>query len=234
MAILQSTYSDDHRAAVAGMIANPATCDIDSRVVKGTTPIPFGVGVQQGTVYNEVIAGVAAHKFVGISVLDSTLQPIQGDEYVAGDVMSVMYRGDIWVAVENPVLVGDNVKADPVSGKLSSTEDQVLERVTVTAGGANYAAATTSITFSGGGGSGAAAEAVIVGGVITAIEVTAGGSGYTGIPTVAITDTGSGGGATAVAVIADAVAIPQARWMTTASKAGDLARVRLSGTLPSV
>ena len=130
MAILQSTYSDDHRAAVAGMIANPATCDIDSRVVKGTTPIPFGVGVQQGTAYNEVIAGVAAHKFVGISVLDSTLQPIQEDEYVAGDVMSVMYRGDIWVEVENPVLVGDNVKADPVSGKLSSTEDQVLERIT--------------------------------------------------------------------------------------------------------
>lgn len=71
----------------------------------------------------------------------------------------------------------------------------------VTAGGHNYSANPT-ITFSGGGGTGAAASAVVIGGVITAINMTNWGINYGAAPAAAITDsTGSGAAATAIPLI---------------------------------
>lgn len=73
--------------------------------------------------------------------------------------------------------------------------------ITVNNGGTNYTNPTISFT-GGGGGTGAAASAVVLNGVITAINMTNWGQGYGISPTVIITDsTGSGAVATATALI---------------------------------
>lgn len=77
-----------------------------------------------------------------------------------------------------------------------------VEKITVTAGGADYAAATTTVTVAAPtSGVTATAVAVIVGGVITAINVTEPGSGYTAAPVVTIVDSATGAGATATATL---------------------------------
>jgi hypothetical protein len=82
-------------------------------------------------------------------------------------------------------------------GELISTKDlratisAAVISVAVVDGGANYDAAPT-VTFSGGGGQGAAAEAVVEGGVVTAINVTDGGYGYISAPAVSLGGGGSG------------------------------------------
>ena len=122
MAVVQSAYAEDHAKAVAGMIANTTTCDVDSMRIEGTstTAIDFGVAVQQGTAYDQAEAGIATATFRGVTVLDKTLNPGQNDTYVVGDIASILYRGDIWVEVEAAVTVGANVTADTTTGQLST------------------------------------------------------------------------------------------------------------------
>ena len=77
-----------------------------------------------------------------------------------------------------------------------------MDSVTITAGGTNYAAATTTVTFAGGGATRQATGTVVLtAGVVTGVTVTDAGEGYTSAPTVTITDTGAGTGATATAVL---------------------------------
>ena len=149
MAVVQKSYTEDHQPAVSGMVANPATCDVDSRRIEGTGKIEFGTAVQQGASWDQVKRGAAANKFVGIAIIDSTLQPVQDDMFVRGDVASIMWRGDVWVKVETAVGVGENVVADQESGRLSTLENNKLETVDVTAGGSGYTSAPT-VAFSGG------------------------------------------------------------------------------------
>ena len=82
---------------------------------------------------------------------------------------------------------------------------EVVDAVTVTAGGTNYTTVPT-VSFSGGGGTGAAATATLTDGVVTSITITDGGQNYTSAPTVAITG-GDGSGATATASISTALHI---------------------------
>lgn len=95
----------------------------------------------------------------------------------------------------------------------TSQRPQGVQTITIDAGGTGYTAATVAI--SAGGGIGATAEAVITGGVITAIKVTRAGTGYTGTPTVTITGDGTGAAATATVgavanpVVAELVGIAQ-------------------------
>lgn len=73
-----------------------------------------------------------------------------------------------------------------------------IASIAVTAGGTGYPAEGTTVAITGTGGTGAEAQAVVTGGVVTAILVTKPGYGYTGTVTVTITGTG-GTGATATA-----------------------------------
>ena len=65
-------------------------------------------------------AGIAANSFVGLAVRDRTLRPSQEDEYVEGDVVSSLNRGEMWVKVEAAVTVGDIVSANADTGQLSA------------------------------------------------------------------------------------------------------------------
>lgn len=70
-----------------------------------------------------------------------------------------------------------------------------VDSVTITNGGSNYAAGTTTVTFSAPqlpGGVTATGTATIVGGVVTDIVITEKGSGYIAAPTVTIVDPDGG------------------------------------------
>ena len=92
--------------------------------------------------------------------------------------------------------------------KIAGTGESV-SRISVTNGGSNYAAGTTTVTVaapSGRGGTTASAAVVVDGnGAITAITVSDGGSGYTAAPVVTIRSSGSGRGAAATAILSPTV-----------------------------
>ena len=117
----QSSYSETHVNATAGMVATSLATKIESLVFTGAANGKFGHAVGQGTAAEECVAGVAAaDKLRGILVQDKTLQPVQNDEYVAGDVASVLFEGDIWVPVESAVAIGQDVTVKASTGQLSS------------------------------------------------------------------------------------------------------------------
>lgn len=131
MAVVQTTYPDIHDFPyVAGQVVNPQTCDIDSLVVNGTDAIPFGRAVQESTatgadVQRDVELGIATNKFRGISVMDERLRASQGTSFGSGDVIPVLWRGDIAVIADGAVTAGNDVVAATVA--VTTGNDQEVE-----------------------------------------------------------------------------------------------------------
>ena len=119
MATVQSTYPENISALMLGQIADTASCDIRTYIVEDSD-IGFAVAVQQGTADNQAKLGIAAGKFVGVTVKDPTLRPDAKDEYEEGGHMAVLFRGTVAVKVEEAVVVGGIVTAKTTTGALSS------------------------------------------------------------------------------------------------------------------
>ena len=124
---VQMTYMETHAAATNGMIANSLTTKVESLEFKGSNNAKFGRAVFQGTGANDCIAAGtggdeidSANTFRGLLVQDKTLRPSQDDEFVAGDIASVAYEGDIWVEVESAVNFNDDVTFNATTGQLST------------------------------------------------------------------------------------------------------------------
>ena len=238
MSIVQNTYQEQHDAAVEGQIATLHTCDVDSYRVAGAA-VPFGRAVRKSSAAgqsadDQCILGIAANDFLGIAVIDRQLRSDDVIGYKAGDMASILVRGDVFVRVGRAVTRGQSVAAGVEDGALSHGQNDEVERIEVDSGGggSNYTAATITVAITGGGGSGAMATAIIVGGAITGYTVTNRGSGYTSVPTVTITDSGSGTGAMATAVLEQELTIAGARYMTSGA-AGSIVRARFAGPLPA-
>ena len=188
MSVTQSNYLETHAPGAAGLCATTRHNERDSLVVEGAdTEIPFGYVVSHTATDGNGKAGNG--DMAGIALMDKTLIASQNDKFVAGDVVGVLWRGEIWVEARGSVARGDAVTVD-ANGQCGSDG---VSAVAVTAAGSSYAdAATPAVTFSGGGGSGATAtaEADSANGLI-AITVTNGGSGYTSAPTVAVAGSGT-------------------------------------------
>ena len=236
MAILQRAYTQRIEKAYAGLIANMATCDVDSCRVEGSTNILFGVAVQQGTAGDQIMPGAADNKVRGITVRDMTLNPDQDDQYTQGDIAGVLWRGDIWAEAQSQVAAGNNVSAHSTTGRLSSIADTAtgVLSIAVTVGGSGYDDNTppaVTVANANTGTDHATAYAVVVGGVVTAIEVINPGAGYSSDPAVTVAAPTSGTTATATATrstAATVISVSGARWMT-AARGGELAIVRLAG-----
>ena len=121
----QTSFTEDHGNGIAGQVADGTTFDADSMVAMTTNGIGFGVACKihnDGT--NDVAGhcdlGIASNKFVGISIIDPTRDPADGDEYPKGGHATVMWRGTAWVKVSAAVAVGDDVTAATTTGALSS------------------------------------------------------------------------------------------------------------------
>lgn len=120
MSAVQTTYTENIRGAIEGAIADTTGCDIRSYSCEGADGIGFGVAVQQGTDADEAKIGIAANKFVGVTVKDITQPPGNSDSFKQGDHMGVLQRGTIWIKVEDAVAPGNDVTAKTTTGALSS------------------------------------------------------------------------------------------------------------------
>ena len=120
MAVVQSTYEETHRVAVAGML-HGTKHRVDTRVTEGADGIGFGLCCKKGTNDSDAALGAATNDYVGISVKDPTLIPRDEDKYTAGVPMAVMTDGDIWVTADGAVTDGANVSASTTTGRLGTT-----------------------------------------------------------------------------------------------------------------
>lgn len=121
MAVVQNSYSETIRPAVAGMVANLTNVDADTRIVETAAGIGFGLAVGQGAAAKGAALGAAAAAgFVGISIRDVVLDPADGDTYRQGASIAVLTEGDIWVVTGGTVAAGDNVVFEAGTGVLSS------------------------------------------------------------------------------------------------------------------
>jgi len=121
MAVVQNSYSETMRPAVAGMVANLTNADADTRIVETAAGIGFGLAVGQGAAARGAVLGAAtAAGFAGISIRDVGLDPRDGDIYRQGASSAVLTDGDIWVVTGGAVAAGDNVVFEAATGILSS------------------------------------------------------------------------------------------------------------------
>jgi hypothetical protein len=121
MTVVQSTYTENIRPAVAGMVANMTDWDADTRNVETAAGIGFGLVVGQGTAAKgAVLSAAAATGFVGLSIRDVTLAPVAADKYPQNANIAVLTEGDMWVLTGGAVTVGGDVTFDSTTGVLSS------------------------------------------------------------------------------------------------------------------
>ncbi len=119
MAVLQSTYAAPISGAIAGLVANMETQKSITRRCEDTS-LGFGKAVFQGTADNEVTATASA-AFVGISMIDKTLENATADVYTEGQNMGILEKGVIWVVAGGDVNAGEAVYVDG-DGKFVESE----------------------------------------------------------------------------------------------------------------
>lgn len=104
--ITQPNYNTAPAIGVHGTIADLTHADVITRYAEDATLAP-GLAVEQGAAdYGVLLAGGV---YIGVAVLDPTRPPSQGDSYVAGDAVAVLYRGTLYVQVPVSVDAGDPV-----------------------------------------------------------------------------------------------------------------------------
>lgn len=141
MAIPSVSYSRDTPKGYPGMIATTEPHHIISMIVAtGSANIPFGRGVQFGTLEDTVSLPTAVGKFAGVAVVDRTIPHEQGEAYKPYDQISVMKNGTIWVTALVAVAQGDDVYMTPTgtfTNVSNSDANQLIENAewaTVTSG----------------------------------------------------------------------------------------------------
>ena len=112
MSVVQTAYPNFHDALVDGQVADTTTCDIDSYVLTGDDDVAFGRAVSR--VAAEVIGQKRGERYTGaryagIAIQDERLPASSAAAYKKGDVMSVIWRGDVAVKVHAAVAAGDDV-----------------------------------------------------------------------------------------------------------------------------
>lgn len=112
---VQTSYSENIRAAVEGMIANMESVNLISRNVETAAGIGFGVPVAQGTEDNGcVVVDGTTDAVVGITCRERSVRPITGDDFNQYDSARLMTKGVVWVTVTDAggVSAGDPVWID--------------------------------------------------------------------------------------------------------------------------
>lgn len=136
MAVLQSTYSDNISAAVAGLVANMESCNIITKQIEDTGGVGFGKAVFQGTADDGVTATSSA-LFVGITVKDVTVDTSTADTYDEDDNLGVLEEGVIWVTAGGTVTAGGAVSVAPDGDfEAPATANQTIDAIFVDSGSA--------------------------------------------------------------------------------------------------
>ncbi len=164
--------------------------------IKGTLPAPANFGTLGTALPQAFAAGQDPHPVpAGIyaAVADETLN-ISGQAKPISRIMTEL-PGVGYITPPKVTFYGS--PGTVITPAVAVATLNGISGATLTAGGANYVSAP-AVQFSGGGGTGAAAQAIVSGGVVTAIVMTNLGSNYTTAPIITLNG-GGGTGATALA-----------------------------------
>lgn len=116
---LQPTYGERISPAVAGLIKGPDFNTITG-VCETVAGLGFGIAVSQGSGDQGVVIGGTRAGFLGITVRDVTLESVQADVISRYQNLSVLQRGQIWVAPSHSVVAGDAVYFVAATGVLTN------------------------------------------------------------------------------------------------------------------
>ena len=126
MAIVQSSYDVFHDGMVEGQVLNTQTCDVDSLRNIGDDAIPFGRSVQRATAAGagprDIELGVKTNKFVGIAIQDERVPAADGMTFSKGEIVPVLWRGDVVVRVFTAVAAGADVVVATVQSSAKPPE----------------------------------------------------------------------------------------------------------------
>jgi len=109
MGTVQSTYSDNITAGVAGGIANEEPRVLISRTVEDAAGIAFGLGVIQGTADKGCVVGTGSAAIIGVTVRDQSVNPATPNLFDEDDTARIMTKGVIWAVNTGGVVAGDIV-----------------------------------------------------------------------------------------------------------------------------
>jgi hypothetical protein len=242
MPAVQSTYNARLAVGYAGQVADLALRDQISREVETPGGIGFGLAVIRGTNDHGCKLG-ADGDFLGLTIRDITLDSTRNDKFAQYDTAGILQKGAMWVNAVKACVPGDGVYRTP-TGTLTNV---IGSRTATSAAKAGGNAANTgtmgAITVTG----------AIPDGVyqlrITATATDAGTFVITDPQGQVIGPAGTVGVAYSfgglaftladgtqdfivgegfdITVTGGNVLIPNARWETTASADGDIAKIRL-------
>jgi len=107
----QTSYSSASAVAFAGLVADSQGHKTDHKINGESAAIPFGIGVTRGATENKAaLPDAASDEIIGV-VVSSFWADNQGlasdDGVAAGDQMTVIFEGDVFVLVEEAVSPGD-------------------------------------------------------------------------------------------------------------------------------
>ncbi|HCF5160787.1 TPA: DUF2190 family protein [Pseudomonas aeruginosa] len=118
MPAVQTTYSENIRPGLPGMIVDMIPKTLISRTVEASAGLAFGIPVMQDTADKAgraPTAGDTAAKFVGISVRDRSVKA-EANQYSQYESARVMTKGAVWVTASVQVAAGDPVYFVPATG----------------------------------------------------------------------------------------------------------------------
>ena len=129
MAVVQTAYPNTHGTYVEGQIANPNTCNVDSVTLAGSDDLMFGMMARQSAVADsgpaDVDAGAATNLMRGIAVMDERLPAGRSGAFKTGDIVPVLWRGDIAVKVSAAVTDGADVVAATAASGAAATREEI-------------------------------------------------------------------------------------------------------------
>lgn len=115
---VQSTYSENIRAAVPGQLVDTIPKTLLSRTVEDAGGLAFGIPVAQGAADKGIRAFTTsdtAADFVGITVRERSVAA-EADQFKQYDSARVLTQGAICVLASVAVAVGDPVYVVPATG----------------------------------------------------------------------------------------------------------------------
>lgn len=119
----QTSYSIYTRARLHGNLSDIRDYEADSYISEGSA-IPMGVVVSQGTTDDQAVLGGAVAGVLGITIKDLGLEgKAPGDatlEYKENDVMSVLRRGTINIAIPSGGAKGAALKYNETTGVIDA------------------------------------------------------------------------------------------------------------------
>ena len=129
MSVVQTTYPNRHGTLVQGQIVDTSNCDVDSVSLRGTDDLFFGMMARQSAVANsgdrDIDAGGGTNLMRGIAVMDERQAASVTGKFETGDIVPVLYRGDIAVKVSAAVANGNNVVAATAASGADATREEI-------------------------------------------------------------------------------------------------------------